>query len=55
MTLRIKLSHLVLGVVAGALLVGGGYALATTRTTVIHACVNTKTRALTVPRAAGCT
>lgn len=49
MTLRIKLSHLVVGLVVGALLVGAGYALATTRSSVIHACVNAKTRALTVP------
>jgi hypothetical protein len=54
MTLRIKLSHLVAGVVVGALLVGAGYALATTRTTVIHACVNSKSRALTVPARGKC-
>jgi hypothetical protein len=49
MTLRIKLSHLVVGLVVGALLIGAGYAFATTRNKVIHACVNSKTRALTVP------
>jgi hypothetical protein len=54
MTLRIKLSHLVAGVVVGALLVGAGYALATTRTTVIHACINSKSRALTVPARGKC-
>jgi hypothetical protein len=54
MTLRIKLSHLVVGLVVGALLVGAGYALATTRNRVIHACVNSKTRALTVPRNGRC-
>lgn len=55
MTLRIKLSHLVVGLVAGALLVGAGYALATTRNRVIHACVNSRTRALTVPAKGRCT
>ena len=50
MTLRIKLSHLVAVLALAALLVGAGYALATTRTAVIHACVNSKTRALSVPR-----
>ena len=55
MTLRIKLSHLVVGLVAGALLVGAGYALATTRNRVIHACVNSRTRALTVPVKGRCT
>lgn len=55
MTLRIKLSHLVVGLVVGALLVGAGYALATTRSSVIHACVNAKTRALTVPANGRCT
>jgi hypothetical protein len=54
MTLRIKLSHLVAGVVVGALLVGAGYALATTRNSVIHACVNARTRALTVPAKGRC-
>ena len=54
MTLRIKLSHLVVGLVVGALLVGAGYALATTRSRVIHACVNSKTRALTVPASGRC-
>lgn len=54
MTLRIKLSHLVIGLVVGALLVGAGYALATTRSSVIHACVNSKTRALTVPANGRC-
>jgi hypothetical protein len=54
MTLRIKLSQLVVGLVVGALLVGAGYAVATTRTVVIHACINTKTRALTVPASGKC-
>ena len=54
MTLRIKLSHLVVGLALAALLVGAGYALATTRTHVIHACVNSKTRALTVPAHGRC-
>jgi hypothetical protein len=54
MTLRIKLSHLVAGLVVGVLLVGAGYALATTRTAVIHACINNKSRALTVPASGKC-
>jgi hypothetical protein len=54
MTLRIKLSHLLLGLLVGALLAGGGYALATTRSTVIHACVNSKTRGLTLPARGRC-
>lgn len=48
MKLRIKLSHLAAGIVAGAMLAGGGYALATTQNAVIHACVNKATRALLV-------
>jgi hypothetical protein len=54
MTLRIKLSHLVVGLALAALLVGAGYAFATTRSKVIHACVNSKTRALTVPAHGRC-
>jgi hypothetical protein len=49
MTFRLKLTHVLVGIVAGALLAGGGYALASTQSRVIHACVNAKTRALTVP------
>jgi hypothetical protein len=48
MTFHIKLTHLAVGVVAGAVLAGGGYALATTQNGVIHACVNNKTHALLV-------
>lgn len=55
MTLRIKLSHLAVGLVVGALLIGSGYALATTRNRVIHACINARTRALTVPVKGRCT
>jgi hypothetical protein len=54
MTLRIKLSHLVVGLVVGVLLIGAGYALATTRTAVIRACINDKSRALTVPASGKC-
>src|SRR5579859_4544510 len=43
MTLRIKLSHLVVGLALGAVLVGAGYALASSRSTIIRACVNSKT------------
>jgi hypothetical protein len=55
MTLRIKLSQLVVGLVVAALLLGAGYAVANTRTVVIHACINNKTRALTVPASGKCT
>jgi hypothetical protein len=54
MTLRIKLSHLVVGLAVGAVLIGAGYALATTRSTIIRACVNSKTRVLTVPARGRC-
>jgi hypothetical protein len=50
MTLHIKLTHLAVGIVAGATLAGGGYALATTQNSVIHACVNNRTHALLVER-----
>ncbi len=54
MTFRIKLTHVLVGIVAGALLAGGGYALASTQSRVIHACVSTKTRAITVPANGRC-
>ncbi len=54
MTLHIKLTHLMVGIVLGALLAGGGYALATTSNTVVRACVNTRTRAVTVPAGGHC-
>jgi hypothetical protein len=53
MTLRIKLSHLAVAIVAGATLAGGGYALATTQNGVIHACVNNRTHALLVEKTCG--
>jgi hypothetical protein len=53
MTLHIKLSHLAVAIVAGATLAGGGYALATTQNTMIHACVNNRTHALLVEKACG--
>ncbi len=37
MTLHIKLSHAVAALVAGAVLVGGGYALAASQQNTIHA------------------
>ena len=46
--MKLKPAQIVAGVVMGAVLAGGGYALAASRTTVIHACVNKKTHALTV-------
>jgi hypothetical protein len=55
MTLRIKLTHVLVGIVAGALLAGGGYALASTQSHVIRACVNSKTRSLIVPVSGKCT
>ncbi len=54
MTLHIKLTHLVAGIVVGALLAGGGYALAASSSGVIDACVNTHSRALTVPASGRC-
>jgi hypothetical protein len=54
MTLRIKLSHLVVGLIVCALLIGAGYAFATTRSVVIHACINSRTRALSVPGSGKC-
>jgi hypothetical protein len=43
MTLHIKLSHAVATLAAGAVLVGGGYALASSQQTTIHACVSART------------
>jgi hypothetical protein len=41
-------AQIVAGVVMGAVFAGGGYALAASRSTVIHGCVNKRTHALTV-------
>jgi hypothetical protein len=46
MTLHIKLSHAVAALVAGAVLVGGGYALAASQQNTIHACVSNRTHAI---------
>jgi hypothetical protein len=46
--MKLKPAQIVAGVVIGAVLAGGGYALAASRTHVIHGCVNKKTHALTV-------
>jgi hypothetical protein len=53
MTLHIKPRHLAVAIVVGALLAGGGYAFATTREHVIHACIS-RTRLLTVPASGRC-
>ena len=53
MTIHIRLTHLAIGIVAGALLAGGGYALAASRSSVIHACVNNRTHALLVESRCG--
>ena len=53
MTLHIKPRHLAVAVVVGALLAGGGYAFATTREHVIHACIS-RTRVLSVPASGRC-
>jgi hypothetical protein len=53
MTLHIKPRHLAVAVAVGALLAGGGYAFATTREHVIHACIS-RTRVLTVPASGRC-
>lgn len=46
--MRPKPAQIVIGILAGALLAGGGYALASSRITVIRGCVNKKTHVLTV-------
>jgi hypothetical protein len=46
--MKLKPAQIVAGVVVGAVLAGGGYAVAASRSTVIHGCVNKKTHALTV-------
>jgi hypothetical protein len=51
---RIKLSHLIVGVLAGAALAGGGYAIAASSSSVIHACINRKTRVVTIPKSGRC-
>jgi hypothetical protein len=53
MTFHIKPRQLAVAIVAGALLAGGGYAFATTRERVIHACIS-RTRVLTVPASGRC-
>ncbi len=54
MTLHIKLNHLAAAIVVGALLVGGGYALASTGGGVISACIQKKTRQLSIPASGHC-
>jgi hypothetical protein len=51
--MKLKPSQIVAGVVVGAVLAGGGYAIAASHTTVIHGCVNRKTRTLTVTAKCG--
>jgi hypothetical protein len=50
---HIRPTQVLVGVIVGALLVGGGYAIAASRSTVIHGCVNKKTHALTVTTRCG--
>ncbi len=54
MTLHIKLNHLAAAIVVGALLVGGGYALASTGGGGISACIQKKTRQLSIPASGHC-
>ena len=54
MTLHIKLNHLAAAIVVGALLVGGGYALASTGGGVISACIHKKTRQLSIAASGHC-
>lgn len=46
--MNLKPAQIIFAVMAGALIAGGGYALAASRTTTIHGCVNKRTRVLTV-------
>jgi hypothetical protein len=46
--MRLKPGQIAAGIALGAVLAGGGYAIAATRTSVIHGCINKKTHALTV-------
>lgn len=49
MTLHIKVTHLVIGLVVGAVLAGAGYAIAATRAHTLTACVNRHTRVMRMP------
>jgi len=46
-----SMARLLLAALAGALIAGGGYALAATRTNAIHGCIDNKTRVLHVQKA----
>lgn len=46
--MRLRPAQIVIGIIAGMLLAGGGYAIASSRTTVIRGCVNDRTHVLTV-------
>ncbi|MGC9220130.1 MAG: hypothetical protein ACP5H2_02100 [Solirubrobacteraceae bacterium] len=49
-----KLSHLILGLVVGVGLGGGTLALAASSSQTVHACINNKTRVLTIPGHGSC-
>lgn len=53
MTIRIKPPQVLVGIIVGALLAGGSYAIAASRSTVIHGCVNKKTHTVTVTARCG--
>jgi hypothetical protein len=46
--MKFKPTQIALGVAAGAMLGGGGYAIAATSGSVVHGCINKKTRVLSV-------
>lgn len=48
MKITVNLSQLLIGAVIGALLAGGGYAIAASRSNTVHGCVNNRTSVLTV-------
>ncbi|MGH2842243.1 MAG: hypothetical protein ACRDKL_01470, partial [Solirubrobacteraceae bacterium] len=56
MRICLKPTQILAGLVAGALLAGGGYAFAAIHTSrgVLTACVNPRTRVMTMPRAHRC-
>jgi hypothetical protein len=47
-TITLKPAQIAIGLTVGAMLAGGGYAIAASQSKEIHACVNKKTHALTV-------
>jgi hypothetical protein len=51
--MKLKPTQIAAGIAAGAMIGGGGYAIAATSSSVIHGCVNKKTHALTVSARCG--